>query len=411
MHNLRIGRITVALALVFLGANLLADNLLQTDYTGFLLRLWPVILIALGLEYLLRATWNDLRGGHALHFDAGGIALLLVILALIGAGRWANRATAWIPPFWNWFDVPRTTFHSNPPGTPLPAGAAVYTAEREATLAVKPSDSLKIEMDAGRIHVTGDSPDGKVHARLQFPVHGLAPDVARELGESVELKVTEGPLPSIRVLVNDRTLLGAIPWREPPELTVQVPESLGVFLVLDAGALQVTDLQGNVQIQVDAGQVVVERIGGNVEIESDVANIRVADVQGRVIARTDPGSIQAVRFGGGALESQFGNIQAEDWQGALRLNSETGSVRATTRYAVTENLDVQTSVGSVDLTLPRDSSAQFYLRANVGSIQTPPEIPVVRREGPTVEAQGVLGDGRAQVRVETGTGRVAVHLR
>ncbi|MCG0238943.1 MAG: DUF4097 family beta strand repeat-containing protein [Firmicutes bacterium] len=389
MQSRRVGRVTVALSLIVLGAGLLADNLLGTGYSDWLWRLWPVVLIGLGVEYLVRSrTAADGTGGLSL--DVGAIAVLLVVVLILGTLRLARGIALWLPPGGSSLSV---------------------AAEKTAVLDLGDVRALQVELDVGRMVVTGDSPDGRVHARARVLTPVLLPAEAARLAEDLALEVQQAPLPTIRANLDPARGPGPFRWWAVKlELTVQVPPGVDLTLSGHAGSIAASDLEGNVSVRLDAGEVVLARIRGNATVRTDAATITAEAITGTLEASTGPGSIRAVRFGGGRLTSEVGRIQAEDWQGPLALSSQTGSITASTGFPVTGDLEVQTRIGSVELVLPESSRAAFDLRTRVGSLEVPPQLTVVRH-GTGGEARGTLGDGQARVWVETDTGRIALRLR
>ncbi|MFO7172671.1 MAG: DUF4097 family beta strand repeat-containing protein [Bacillota bacterium] len=391
MQNRRVGRVTVALSLIILGAGLLADNLLGTGYSEWLWRLWPAVLIALGVEYLVRSrAAADDTGGPSL--DMGALAVLLVVVLILGGVRLTRGIALWLLPDWS---APFT-----------------IAAEKAAVLDLGAARTLRVEMDVGRMVVTGDSPDGRVHVRARVLAPSLFPPEAAPLAEElVLLEVKETPQPTIRANLDPKRGPGLFrSWIAKLELAVQVPPGVDLALTGNAGSIAASDLEGNLSVSLDAGEVTLAQIQGNATVRTDAAAVTAEGITGTLDASTGPGTIRAERFGGGRLTSQVGRVEAQDWQGPLVLATETGAIMASTRIPVTGDLEVQTRLGSVVLDLPASSQAAFDLRTRLGSLDVPPEFTVVR-QGTGAEARGTLGDGQAQVRVETDTGQIALRLR
>lgn len=397
MDSYRVGRLTAATGLVALGTALLADNLTGTTWGDLVLRLWPVVLIGLGLEYLVRAALAERTGsGRNLHFDVGGVFLLLFIFVTVGGfsavrqfedGRLHLRLENL--PVWNWG-----------PGY-------VHSVERNAVLNVDPQATLTVQAFAGTVEVTGDSPDNQVRVRAVYQIRSRSGD-------------PEGAAPVLETVGGATPRINATQWARPAgpgdynlqsvRLYVQTPPGMGAEVKTDVGSVEVRGLGGNVRVETSAGTVKVREVGGNLYVRSNVGSVEIQDITGQVEARTAAGSLRAERFKGGQIETNMGTITAIDWRdGDLRVSSNSGSVRATTKYPVDRDVTIRTSVGQVELTVPPTSDAQFTLSTNLGGIEVPTQGNfTVSRNGPGGTARGTLGAGRARVDLRSDTGRAVV---
>jgi hypothetical protein len=101
---IKVGRITSALILVAVGGLLLLDQMADTNYLGYVLDWWPLILILLGIEYL----WANLKyqkNERQLRLDIGGVLIAIVIvIGVVGVTQ-----SKWIPAQWfngmNWESI------------------------------------------------------------------------------------------------------------------------------------------------------------------------------------------------------------------------------------------------------------------------------------------------------------------
>lgn len=84
--NYQVGRTTLAIALIAMGAALVYDNIMGTGFAWSLFRLWPALLILLGLEWIIAAALP----GQRLQSDAGAIVLLIIGFVVM-----ATLSTAW----------------------------------------------------------------------------------------------------------------------------------------------------------------------------------------------------------------------------------------------------------------------------------------------------------------------------
>jgi len=77
----RIGTLTLGLSLVYIGIVLILTLFVNLNIVIILLRLFPVILVCLGLEVLLFSIWN--KSEEKLKYD--GVSIFLILLFTFGA--------------------------------------------------------------------------------------------------------------------------------------------------------------------------------------------------------------------------------------------------------------------------------------------------------------------------------------
>lgn len=81
MAPTKIGRTTLAVSLLALGAALLVNNLTAYEVFPVVQRVWPAILIFLGLEALLKQRAAELREANSPGWDVGSLVLLATLVA------------------------------------------------------------------------------------------------------------------------------------------------------------------------------------------------------------------------------------------------------------------------------------------------------------------------------------------
>lgn len=174
-----------------------------------------------------------------------------------------------------------------------------------------------------------------------------------------------------------------------------------------SGAVRAVDTSGPLSIDTGSGTVEVRGVAGDLLVETGSGRVDVADVRGGEIA-IDTGSGRVtgaglsaesvtVETGSGAIELQAvaapaisldtgsGSIDVELLEDVDRLHADTGSgsvtVRAPDRLGAV--VEIETGSGGIDLDFPAD------LRST-------------RRN----RVEGTIGDGRGEIRIDTGSGGV-----
>lgn len=200
-----------------------------------------------------------------------------------------------------------------------------------------------------------------------------------------------------------------------------------------SGPVTVRDITGDIRIDTGSGRVAAQTVRGDLSVDTGSGSVEVEDVEGGdVVLDTGSGGVDAreVRAGRLEIDTGSGSVDASRVQAReLVIDTGSGSVRASEIRAESAEIDtgsgsvtldlagmgpgrylVDTGSGGVTLAMPRDASAR--IRASTGSGGIHVEIPaaqlfkVSRRE---VSLQ--LGDGRAEVVIDTGSGGVRIRER
>ena len=210
--------------------------------------------------------------------------------------------------------------------------------------------SLDAEVGNGSVSVTGSS---RSDVMVQARVTSRAPSAAeaRDLAKQVTVSLESG-----RLRASGPTNPGRKSWSM--SYRVQVPSSYDLTLNASNGAVNVTDVRGNINAETANG------------------SIRLTDLGGRVRARTSNGSTHV-------------QVSGTKWDG--------------------EGLSVVTANGSARLDLPQNFSAELAVSTNNGGINIDFPVTVEGRLGRSVET--TLGTGGPRLEVRTSNGSVRVTRR
>lgn len=384
MHQ-KVGRLTVAIGLVAVGLALLYDNLtLNQEAAALVVKLWPLLLIGFGVEYLLRSLLQPREGEEArLRFDFGG-AFLLVLVVLLSMGVSAVRG----------FVVPeagRFTF----------LGRAVEFRE-SAVAQVGESQELRVSFPMGSVRLEPNTSSSEVRVEATYFTQGLFAnrEGARQQLEQIELKVTEGRIMEVAAEIpsrlNDLSLQYVI--YAPPGMKVKV-ETLGL--------VESRHYTGEQELISRAGRVSAIAGRGPLGISAGAGSITVRDWEGPVAARTHVGSITLENLSGSIqAESGTGSINVAEYHGGrLAAETRTGSLNVRTLTALQGDVSLKTQTGSITLRLPLQSSMRATAQTRTGSLHVP-SFMATTRNGASNSAVGTLGDGTHTVNLETGTGSI-----
>ncbi|HKS81225.1 MAG TPA: DUF4097 family beta strand repeat-containing protein [Candidatus Acidoferrales bacterium] len=208
------------------------------------------------------------------------------------------------------------------------------------------------------------------------------------------------------------------------DYTIEVPPQSEVRCASGSGDVEVDGIQGPATFTSGSGNVTTHSIGGDVQIKTGSGDLSLDQVQGQVQVTTGSGDIEvhtvkgAVRLSTGSgdivithpgdnvvADTGSGDVDVSDVVSDLRLHTGSGDIKVNGNPGAMNYWDLHASSGNVTLNVPQ--SASFRLYAHTGSGDINPQIPVVM-EG-TVgknELRARIGDGKARVEIETGSGTI-----
>lgn len=168
------------------------------------------------------------------------------------------------------------------------------------------------------------------------------------------------------------------------DLVVRVPRGKKIDLFVAAGRVEVTNVEGDIRVDVGTSEVDVTGIKGILTLDTGSGRVSVRDVTGDV--NIDAGS------GGITLDRIKGDV--------LTIDSGSGGVQATD----VEVRELKADVGSGGLRMYRMKTPIVNVETGSGGFQTDFEI-TTQRVGRN-HVQGRIGDGKGRVDIEAGSGTV-----
>lgn len=209
------------------------------------------------------------------------------------------------------------------------------------------------------------------------------------------------------------------------DLVVKIPRGQKVQLFLGVGRVEVSNVEGDLYIDVNSADVDVGGVKGTLGLDTGSGRVAVRDVTGDLDVDTGSGGLTIDRVTGSSLrlDSGSGGVQGSDitvtefradvGSGGLRmdrmkaqtLDVDTGSGGASLDLlSVFEKLVIDAGSGGVTVRAPASLSADVDVETGSGGFQSDFEITTRRVSRNHVE--GRIGDGKATVRIEAGSGTV-----
>lgn len=214
------------------------------------------------------------------------------------------------------------------------------------------------------------------------------------------------------------------------DLVVSVPSGKRVELHLAAGSVDVSNVNGDLLVDVGGASVTTTGTRGRLRLDTGSGEVRVTDANGDIELDTGSGDVTLDRVDATRLQLDAGSggirgtaIAAD----VLRLDLGSGSTRlrdVRSRDIILDSgsgavdLDLATDIddlridsgsGSVTLRIPSSLGAQLDVDTGSGGIDTEVEVAVSKRARGTL--RGTIGDGRGQMVIESGSGSVRLLRR
>lgn len=209
------------------------------------------------------------------------------------------------------------------------------------------------------------------------------------------------------------------------DVVVRIPRGQKIELYLGVGRMDVVNVEGDLFVDVASATVEVTGTKGNLTLDTGSGRVSVRNVSGNLNIDTGSGGLTLDSVKGDILrlDSGSGGVQASDvdvrelkadiGSGGLRMyrtkaadiNVETGSGGLTLELlSIFDKLVAETGSGGVTVRAPAALGAEVDVETGSGGFQTDFEI-TTRRFGRNHVA-GRIGDGKASVRIEAGSGSV-----
>ena len=209
-------------------------------------------------------------------------------------------------------------------------------------------------------------------------------------------------------------------------LRVSVPKGKNVALYLGVGKAFVSNVDGVIRVWVASADVAADRTRGSLHVESGSGNVDLRTAAGDVSLATGSGDLTVSAVDGSSLKLETGSgnvtltdgkapsVHVETGSGDIdatsssgdELSFETGSGHVNVALVTTfRTVRIETGSGDVTLKVPPTLGAEVNLDTGSGDIDLGGLTLQVRR----IEhdhVQGILGDGKGRLSVETGSGDV-----
>jgi hypothetical protein len=239
-------------------------------------RYWPFLLIAWGLIRLIEVSvWRDsgVRRGFS-----GGEVILIILICIVGTGLWGIREHS-----------PRIVLGG------LDFWGSQYDYSVSATAPGAGMKRIVFENPRGFIKVTGgDAKD------VTITGHKTIRAFSREEADRSDSETPVEIIPQgDRLMVRTNQDHVRDNQRIADDLEITVPRGFSVESRGSSGDHEITDIEGDVEINTGRGDVRLARIGGSARMDVSRSElVRITDVKGRVDVQGRGNDLELENIGG-----------------------------------------------------------------------------------------------------------------
>ncbi len=338
----RVGVWTVAIGCIALGIVILVHSVGGLASYRVLEYVWPVLLIALGLEIV----WHRVRlPGERLRFGGWSVILIAIMFfASLGDFGVAQALRA----LTTGSGFPLLFFGKAPPVFAAPVQGSVRVGSQVREVDLKIANGSVTVSPAADHTLTYQGQVG-VYAQTRSEAYGV---VKRDWsvvqnGDILDLTLNQ---PSVK----------EINWRTPsvtPHLTLIVPANLITHIHTVFGSVKVSGMLASTVDDTVLGSLSARRIRGSVSENSVNGACSASGVTGSLSAKTVNGDIAFRQIGGSVSANSINGTVAgaSGVFGAWNVNTVNGSIQVQIRGAANAAVEADTANGSVKGNVPWQS--------------------------------------------------------
>ncbi len=216
------------------------------------------------------------------------------------------------------------------------------------------------------------------------------------------------------------------------DLEVLVPRGVASRIKVAVGEINARDVEAAVDLDTHSGRVSARNIGGDTRVDTGSGSVEVSQIRGSLSVDTGSGSVEVADVQGQSLLVDTGSgrvvvegakvmqFEVDTGSGSVRtasietddamIDTGSGSVTLDLLRMGDGNFAIDTGSGGVTVNLPTDASVRITAETGSGGITLEvPNAMLRRMSRDRVELE--IGDGRAHLQIDTGSGSIKISNR
>ncbi|MFF2158736.1 DUF4097 domain-containing protein [Paenibacillus chitinolyticus] len=395
---IKAGRFTAAVLFVTVGVSMLLDRAAGTHMVGQLIRWWPFLFVAAGLELIVLQFLSKSRE-TAVKLDPVAIFFSVVICAVVAGSQGFSQGLLSAFNF-NVGAVQGRSFDKEP---------AEFTLDPAVTRIHAINTNGRIELAAG----DGDA------VRIQATVWVNDDDEqgARKIADASHVEQSiQGAELTLKAVGEEYTKAWFVKNKARIDITVTLPRTASLDYLAETengsiraaglralnlfsahtsnGSMELTDIQGNVEAVTENGKISAGSISGAVKAQSVNGEVVVRDTGAGVNAAASNGKVSLSSVKGDAVaRTDNGSVTIKNVSGRVEAHTENGAVRLESAE-MAGDWQASTDNGRITIRLPGE--AGFKVQGSARVLHT--GLPVRLEEE---KLSGTVGSGEHILAIRT----------
>jgi DUF4097 and DUF4098 domain-containing protein YvlB len=436
------------LVLIVIGLIFLLRNFgIRFPIWHFFGRWWPLLLILWGVIALIEHTTSQRMGYRTRHLGAGGIFLLILLVALGVSAHYSSDI--------DWGGVRSQMQMDDDLGGIF---GTAFTFDDTLQQAFPAHGNLRVVCDHGSLNVA-PSDDNTLRVVVHKKVYAQNQNDANKYNDGTRPQIT---VSANSVVLNANTngagehgVQADMDIFVPRDATLDIASKRGdvtvndrkadVKIALQHGDVAMNDIAGTVNIDLQKGSVRASKIAGDLDVEGNIDNVTIDEVAGAVhlsgdffddirlskIAKTVtfkssrsdmvvaavPGDLEIagdeVRgtdlSGPSRLVTRSKDIHIENVSGDLQLETTNGDIEV---HAADKlplgRISISSKRGDISLVLPSKAGFQVQASTSKGDISSDFDAVKVDESNGSAKASGAVGNGVSKMQINTDTGDIRI---
>ncbi len=408
---------------------------------------WPLLLILWGVIALIEHTTSQRMGYRTRHLGAGGIVLLIFLVALGVSAHHSSDI--------DWGGVRDQIQMDDDLGGLF---GTAYTFDDTVQQAFPAHGNLRVVCDHGSLNIAS-ADDNTLRVVVHKKVYAQSQNDANKYNDGTKPQIT---VSGNSVVLNANTngagehgVQADMDIFVPRDATLDIASKRGdvtvndrkadVKVSLQHGDVTLNDISGTGNISLQKGSVRASKIAGDLDVDGNIDNVTIDEVGGAVhlngdffedirlskIAKTVtfkssrsdmqiasvPGDLEIagdeVRgsdlSGPSRLVTRSKDIHIENVSGDLQLETTNGDieVRAADKLPL-GRINISNKRGDISLVLPANAGFQMQANTSKGNITSEFEAVKVDESNGSARASGAVGNGVSKLQINTDTGDIRI---
>jgi hypothetical protein len=250
------------------------------------------------------------------------------------------------------------------------------------TFTVSPGGMLTVDADSASVKVSSsDTNKVTVHIELR----GSDDELANAKLDAVQ----DGS--GVTVTARLRSKSSWFRWSSSSSdghIEVTVPKRYSATVHTAGGSIELRDTVGSARLNTSGGEIVAKNVIGNLELRTSGGEILAETIRGDVDANTSGGDVRLL-----------------DIDGRIKGNTSGGSVQCRL-VGINRGISAMTSGGSIELTVPRNTTANFKGTTSGGAITS--DLPITSTDRQEGHVEGSINGGGAPISASTSGGGISL---